>query len=214
MTPAGPTDSARPSEVGSGDRNFVNGIFKTLQAIFPAWRQAFPDDAAVAEAKRQWMLGLIESGLTNPDAIRAGLALARKSKNPFIPSVGQFIGWCQEAAKTRIGFPSADSVLIQILDFSRTRGSHYQTEIHPVAYWIYQHVDLYEVKRADTKEAKRIIAGAYREAEEKAAAGFEFQHPPQLLPAEVDSRPSPTPEQVAEREAARAKIKAMFGAQP
>jgi len=156
---------------------------------------------------------MIDAGLTNTDAIKAGLALARKSKNPFIPSVGQFIGWCQEAAKTRIGFPSIESTLIQILDFSRTRGSQYQTEIHPVAYWIYQHVDLYALRHADTRESKKILEAPYHEAEEKAAAGYEFPLPPKLLPDDVDTRPQPTPEQVAERDAARAKIKSLFGSQ-
>jgi hypothetical protein len=203
--------SAKPSEIGSSDVNFINGIFKSLQAIFPAWRQAFPDDAAVAEAKRQWTMGLIEAGLTSAGAIKPGLALARKSRNPFIPSIGQFVGWCQDAAKARIGFPSDDAVIVQILDFSRTRGTKHQSAIHPVAYWIYQHVDLYALKHAaDTREAKRILAGAYHEAEEKAAAGYEFPESPKLLPDDVAARPAPTAEQIAERERARAALKGMF----
>lgn len=215
MTPAGATTSTQRSTSDS-DRAFVNGLFRSLQAIFPAWRQAFADDAAIAEGKRQWSLGLIDAGLTNVDAIKAGLAKARRSKNPFLPSVGQFIDWCHEAARDRLNFPSIDSVLMQISRYSHSRKypssrPDLEPKIHPVAYWIYQHVDTYALSRADEREAHRMIDSVYAEASEKAACGFEFPQPPLLIGEGAGAGAPSSHEQASAAAAARTAIKSMFG---
>lgn len=213
MTQAGATTSTQRSTSDS-DRAFVNGLFRSLQAIFPAWRQAFADDAAINEAKRQWSLGLIEANLTSVEAIKAGLAKARKSKNPFLPSVGMFIDWCHEAVRDRLNFPSLDAVILQVSQYSHHRrypNPRFVPEIHPVAYWIYQHVDTFAVSRAEEREARRLVGIAYAEASEKAAQGYVFDSPPQLLPEEAGAGAPMTPEQVAAAAKARAEIRSMLG---
>lgn len=208
MTPAGATTSTQRS-TSDNDRAFINGLFRSLQAIFPAWRQAFSDETAVNEAKRQWSLGMIEAGLTNADLIKAGLSRARRSKNPFIPSVGQFIDWCHEAVRERVNFPSVDCVILQISRYSHNRkypDPKFVPEIHPVSYWIYQHVDSYALRHADEREARRLVEIVYREASEKASTGFEFPKPPELIPDGVGKGAPLTAEQIAARDKARAEI--------
>src|SRR5690554_3749545 len=73
----------------------VNEIFRALQAAFPAWRSAFPDDASLRAAKVSWVKGLIEAGITDMNCIARGVRRARQSESDFFPSVGKFIGWCQ-----------------------------------------------------------------------------------------------------------------------
>ena len=75
------------------DREFINDLFAQLAGIFPAWRQAFEDQASVNRAKRQWLNGLAENGVTTPEKISRALKAARQSASPFLPSVGQFIEW-------------------------------------------------------------------------------------------------------------------------
>jgi len=208
--PASQTNSA----FGNDDASFVNKLFTQLQAIFPAWRQAFPNDAAVGEAKRQWSLGLIESGLTSGDSIKSGLAKARKSKNPFLPSIGQFVDWCQEAVRDQLNFPTLDAAILQISRYSHSRkypNPKYVPEIHPVAYWIYQHIDTFAVSHADEREARRLVGIAYAEASEKASQGYVFESPPNLLPEEAGAGAPMTAEQIASAADARAQIKAMLG---
>jgi len=191
-------------------------LFSQLQAIFPAWRQAFTSDAEAAEARRQWALGLVEAGITDAAAIKAGLSKARRAKSPFIPSVGQFVEWCREAARERAGFPTVESVLAQIVRYSHTMkfppsDPRFLPEISPVAYWIYQHIDKYAVSHARQEEALRMVRIVYDEAVERAARGLEFPPPPKLIPDDIGAGAPSTPEQVAAARAARAGIRSMFG---
>jgi hypothetical protein len=203
MTPAGSTPSATRS-----DAEFVNRVFRSLQAIFPAWKSAFADDASVSEARRQWTMGLVEAGLTNPEAIRAGLAIARRHKSPFMPSVGQFIGWCQEAAKERMGFPSLDSAIVQIDRFMLLRPRGEPCEIHPAAYWIYTQIDSYALRRADAKAARQMVEVIYRDAEAKAIAGFEFQPAPMMI---EEKAPEPVVLSAAEKAQRMAEMRRQTG---
>ncbi len=72
----------------------VNGLFVELQACFPAWRQAFPDTAALKMAKQTWVKAFIAGGIYQQKQIRIGLNEARLSENPFFPTSGQFVAWC------------------------------------------------------------------------------------------------------------------------
>ena len=82
------------------DRVFVNELFKQLAGIFPGWRAAFPDEQIANQAKRQWLTGLVENGVTTPEQIEMGLKAARSADTPFIPSVGQFIEWTKDNRMT------------------------------------------------------------------------------------------------------------------
>ncbi|MBF4377306.1 replication protein P, partial [Vibrio anguillarum] len=53
--------------------DLVNGLFAELQVIFPAWRLAFPTQAALDNAKRTWTLALFENCIHHGAQIKAGL---------------------------------------------------------------------------------------------------------------------------------------------
>ena len=72
----------------------INDIFKSLQACFPAWRNAFPTEHEFDIAKRVWSKALVESGVTHIADIKLGMRQARASPSDFFPSVGRFIQWC------------------------------------------------------------------------------------------------------------------------
>jgi hypothetical protein len=73
----------------------INKIFIELAAIYPAWKNAFPNQQALDECKRQWMKAFKETELDKWEYIERGLKEARADKNPFLPSVGQFVDWCR-----------------------------------------------------------------------------------------------------------------------
>lgn len=170
----------------ASDAEFVNRIFAQLQAIFPAWRSAFPDDRAAAEAKRQWTLGLVEAGLTDVETIKAGLRMARQANSPFIPSVGQFIGWCREARKEALGLPSEGEVMHDIARYSHERkynvtDPRFMTQLHPMAYWIYQNLDMHLWREANEEKAAKMLHEVYMRAVAQVTAGHEFPDPPLML---------------------------------
>lgn len=104
-------DLASRQTVSEDTRQFVNHIFIELQAAFPAWRQAFPNNDCLAAAKITWMRALVESKVTNKNQIAQGLRMARKSESDFFPSVGKFISWCS----TNPQVPDLDSAF-EMLD--------------------------------------------------------------------------------------------------
>ena len=112
------TSHGEPSE---DDKRFINELFNQLTGIFPAWKAAFDGADGVRNAKRQWVRGLVESGVTDQDCIEQGLRAARSLDSPFLPSVGQFISWCKinkmdDYVAPQIGNPTKPETFISALD--------------------------------------------------------------------------------------------------
>lgn len=92
----------------------VERLFRQLQAIFPAHKQAWPDDKAKAAAMRNWTMGFMAAGIRTLEQIRYGIEQCRKSGSPFAPSVGQFIGWCTPGPEA-FGLPASSDAWMEAL---------------------------------------------------------------------------------------------------
>lgn len=92
----------------------VERLFRQLQAIFPAHKQAWPDDKAKAAAMRNWTMGFMAAGIRTLEQIRYGIEQCRKSGSPFAPSVGQFIGWCKPRPEA-FGLPASADAWVEAL---------------------------------------------------------------------------------------------------
>ncbi len=92
----------------------VEKIFRQLQAIFPAWKQAWPDDKALSSAKRSWTKGFMDAGINDLDQVRYGVEECRRSGSPFAPSIGQFIGWCTPGPAS-FGMPAVADAWLEAL---------------------------------------------------------------------------------------------------
>jgi hypothetical protein len=97
--------SVAPIKVDQRTAEIVNTVFDKLQGIFPAWRQAWVDDVALFNAKREWIAGFIQGGINSDEQLAFGFQQARKSISPFLPNVGQFVDWCKPTAEL-LGLPS------------------------------------------------------------------------------------------------------------
>lgn len=109
-----PASSADAVQIDERTAQVVNEIFRELQAIFPAWKQAWPDRQALDAARKTWIKGLAEAGVTDLDQVRFGLRQARKSSTDFIPNVGKFIAWCTPTPES-LGLPSVEQAFDQAL---------------------------------------------------------------------------------------------------
>lgn len=109
-----PVAKAPLGNVDESTGAIVEKIFRQLQAIFPAWRQAWPDEASKNTAMRSWTKGFIDAGLNNIDQVRYGIEECRRSGSPFAPSIGQFIGWCTPGPE-RFGMPLAADAWMEAL---------------------------------------------------------------------------------------------------
>ena len=81
-------------QVSVNAKSVIDGLFTELKSCYPAWKQAFDSREAWNAAKKTWTKAFIENNISNEWQIAEGLAAARKGVNPFWPSVGQFINWC------------------------------------------------------------------------------------------------------------------------
>ncbi|KAF1032980.1 MAG: hypothetical protein GAK37_00300 [Pseudomonas sp.] len=105
---------AQPIKVDKQTADIVNTVFDKLQGIFPAWRQAWTDDAALYNAKREWIAGFVQGGINSDAQLAFGFQQARKSTSPFLPNVGQFVAWCNPSPED-MGLPHESDAWMQAL---------------------------------------------------------------------------------------------------
>ena len=92
----------------------VNSLFRSLRGIFPAWRQAWPSTEALAAAKEEWIKAFAAEGIRSLEQIDFGIQNCRKTKKPFAPSVGEFIGMCTPGPEA-YGMPTAADAWLEAL---------------------------------------------------------------------------------------------------
>ncbi|MCG3743112.1 hypothetical protein EXA18_06365 [Vibrio cincinnatiensis] len=150
----------------------VNNLFAELQVIFPAWRLAFPTQAALDNAKRTWTLALFENGIHHGTQIKAGLRKARASGSPHMPSVGQFMSWCRPSAED-LGLPSIEQAfaMIGIMRYSDTRQK--MPDVVQAAFNQIQHWDLTHLTE---KELFPIFKSHYQKLIEKLSRGEDISY--------------------------------------
>lgn len=93
----------------------VNSLFRELQAIFPAWKQAWPTDDALNSAKRSWTKAFMVEGISQLEQIRFGVERCRMLGTDFMPSVGKFIKLCQPTPEM-LGIPPHDKAFREALE--------------------------------------------------------------------------------------------------
>lgn len=103
-----------PKTLPPGTVDVVNALFKELQAIFPAWKQAWPNDVALGAAKRSWTKAFIVAGINQIEQIRFGIERCRALGTDFMPSVGKFVNLCQPTPEM-LGIPSHDKAFREAL---------------------------------------------------------------------------------------------------
>lgn len=85
----------KPKDIETETGLLINQLFIRLCALFPAFKQAWPNQEVYNCAKRMWTAAFIESGLNNWQEIEKGLLKFSLLTNPFVPTAGQFIQMCK-----------------------------------------------------------------------------------------------------------------------
>lgn len=98
-----------------GTTEVVNALFKELQAIFPAWKQAWPDDESLKASKRSWIKSFVAAGINTLEQIRFGIQKCRVLGTDFAPSSGKFIKLCQPTPE-EMGIPPLARALAEALE--------------------------------------------------------------------------------------------------
>ena len=159
--------------------SIVNGLFNELMMIKTGWRAMFPSikepeqlKRAMGKLKIQFMKGFIENNISTDQQIQYGLAKARSDDNPFFPSVGEFISWCQPDLK-EYGLPSAYDAWREV-----TAHCHeyidYPWKIQAM-YEAGRRCGFYEIKRGSISEKQ--FSDVYKKVCEEVMSGAVFEMP-------------------------------------
>ena len=202
---AGRSDTqAAPREIDQGAAVVVNKLFRELQAIFPAWKQAWPDDSALTAAKRTWTKAFMAAGITQVEQIRFGLAAARTSGMDFMPSPGKFVQWCAPTPEA-LGLPSTDKAFREALRMAHPAMGSRIDDPKAWAHVAVRHAaieaGLYSLGRLQMDPARKLFERAYQLTCRMIVAGEPLREIPKALPAKASAPSDP--------DKARAAIAAM-----
>lgn len=85
----------------------VNEIFAALLSLFvPPWGVS-SDSAALAIAKKMWLLEFQEQKYLTRQMVERGISMCRKRKSPYMPVISEFLELCQPCASD-FGIPSPE----------------------------------------------------------------------------------------------------------
>ncbi len=149
-----------PKTLPPGTIDVVNALFKELQAIFPAWKQAWPTDSALNTAKRSWTKAFIVEGISQLEQIRFGIERCRSLGTDFMPSVGKFIKLCQPTPEM-LGIPSHDRAFREALENSHPSRFGERTWSHPAIRHAALQCEIHNLCDQIPEKASKVFDRAY-----------------------------------------------------
>jgi len=181
--PAQPPQSVDPATAA-----VVNKLFAELQCIFPAWRQAWPNDDALKAAKKSWIKGFMAAGINTIEQIRFGIEQCRKSGGDFAPSVGRFIRWC-EPTPEMLGLPDAAKAYREAC--ANAHPAAERNWSHPAVHHAACETGFYELANMPEERSRKLFDRNYAITVRMVMTGQPLREIPLALPETVSVR---TPE--------------------
>ena len=136
----------------------INRVFAQLIAACPVLLTIQPEQLKIL--KQQWVLGFIEGGVTTFEQVKRGMVAVRAKENGYLPSVGEFIGWCKSGNEyAHLGLPSADELVKRVKAFM---GYGFELEdqfafVSDLEYWLI--TDVYRKCKVNRWNDKQFDAG-------------------------------------------------------
>lgn len=104
------------------DRKIINFIFHKLQAICPAWQQSLAGMAQgekeqlLKTIKREWLNSLMAAGINDRRTIDYALNRVKEAGSPFLPTIGVFLGYCEEG-DLPVGIKTPEESYKEVCDY-------------------------------------------------------------------------------------------------
>ena len=195
--PAEPARDIRARKPNAETARIVNTLFDELRSIFPAWRQAWPNDEAESRAKRTWVKGFMRAGVTTLEQLRYGIEACRQMDTDFAPSVGKFVKLCVPTAED-LGLPGDDAAWREAVrncgNPDRHRWSHEAVQLAGRA------VGWFNIRQSSVPEEvlRKRFDHAYFQLRRRASMGLPLEEPRQGIEDQSEGREL-TPEQADRR---------------
>lgn len=169
-------------ELDEKSTDIVNRLFVELQAIFPAWKQAWPTDRALAAAKRSWVRGFMAAGIRDLNQIRFGLERCREHGSDFAPSVGKFIDWCRPSPES-LGLPTVEQAYLTACRISHPAAN--RCDVHPAVWHAARETSLLALSTMPEVKSRPVFERAYALTVDMIIKGEPLREIPKALPEKV-----------------------------
>ena len=181
----------------------IDRVFEQLIASCPTLLTVQPEQLKIL--KQQWILGFAENGIKTFDQVKRGMAAARAKANGYLPSVGEFISWCNSYNNHELGLPTQDELEARLQKyFGYAKDPHNFKFRSRAEYYLLKTIyDGYGKKKWE--DCQKAMPKILAEVVEKARTGFEFPQIPELL----EQKPKVIPPEVSKN--GLAKIKEIMG---
>lgn len=181
----------------------IDRVFEQLIASCPTLLTVQPEQLKIL--KQQWILGFAENGIKTFEQVKRGMVAARAKANGYLPSVGEFISWCNSYNNHELGLPTQDELEARLQKyFGYAKEPHNFKFRSRAEYYLLKTIyDSYGKKKWE--DCQRAMPKILAEVVEKARTGFEFPQIPELL----EQKPKVIPPEVSKNGVA--KIKEIMG---
>ena len=197
------TQQANFKEVPDQVRLMIDRIFTNLTASCPILLSVSSEQ--LETLKQQWVLGFAENGIKTFDQVKRGMAAARAKTNGYLPSVGEFISWCNNYNNHELGLPTLEELEARLQKyFGYAKEPHNFKFRSKAEYYLLKTIyDSYGKKKWE--DCQKAMPKILVEVAEKVKTGFEFPEIPELL----EQKPKVIPPEVSK--SGVAKIKEIMG---
>lgn len=181
----------------------IDRVFEQLIASCPTLLTVQPEQLKIL--KQQWILGFAENGIKTFEQVKRGMAAARAKSNGYLPSVGEFISWCNSYDNHELGLPTQDELEARLQKyFGYAKEPHNFKFRSRAEYYLLKTIyDGYGKKKWE--DCQKAMPKILAEVVDKARTGFEFPQIPEML----EQKPKVIPPEVSKKGVA--KIKEIMG---
>jgi len=140
---------------------FVNRVMKTILANSPAWSVSLKGTESINDYRQQLVKAFLENKITEMSQVELGLKRIRKEPTNFLPSVGQFIGWCIPTAEA-IGCPDVNDAYNEACRYKYSKKSI----SHPCIAYALAKISMYDLSTKTETQTKPRFEKLYQKAVE------------------------------------------------
>lgn len=169
-------------------RHMIDKIFENLTASCPILLTISREQLEIL--KQQWILGFAENGIKTFEQVKRGMAAVRAKQNGYLPSVGEFVAWCNDIDYHALGLPTAEELIQRYKNYmGYARFNQHEFKYQSKAeYWVLKTLyNQYWNKPLD--DTLKAIPRILNEAAEKVRSGFEFEDIPEMIEQKIVTLP-------------------------
>jgi len=180
------------------DRKVISYIIHKLQAICPAWQQSLAGMAQgekeqlLKTIKREWLNSLMAAGINEQRIIDYALNRVKEAGSPFLPTIGVFLGYCEEG-DLPAGVKTPEGSYKEIVDYQcLPRERRQPIGLSPEVWHTLNNLgDLHSWRHMNVEKHKKYWLDEYRRTLKHLKSGNSLDEAPPPRKA-IENKPTPT----------------------